>query len=512
MQVEIGKQVKTEKLEKVEKLNLSKLKKIHFVGIGGSAISAVARLLFKNNIKITGSDASKNAMTESLSELGIKIFDSQVKENLRYEDELPDLVLISPALIFLDPNNEEILYAKEKNIRVLTWQEFLGDYLDALDKFGLITCGSEGKGTTCSFLKWILKGTKYDPLTILGANLKDINEIGKKSNVYEGSSNTYILEGDEFNKNFHNYHPHIVMMVNFQYEHPEFYKNFDEYKKSFYEFFCGMKGDDKTLIFRATENMVKLVKEYDLEKTHKIIWYKNSDDDVENNVENNIEVNCDYIISNVSKNGEKGIKFMLETPKGSCMFNINAFPYYLANNSTAAIICAMELGLSLEEIWTNIQRFNGIERRFDVYKFGKNGTIITDYGHSPSSIRQVVKEAREFFPNKKLHLVFQPHLFSRTYNFFDELISELSKADKVSLVDVYPARERKEDWEDKIHSKMLVDKLNENNIDAEYIGEANKVHEALLGKVNDGETTLFMGAGDMDKSYKKLFAKLEAEN
>ena len=488
----------------MQKIEFDNLKKVHFVGVGGSAISAVARLLLKNGIKVTGSDAAKSAMTDHLSSLGIKIFDAQKKENLEFEGNFPNLVLISPALIYLDPNNEEIVYAKEKNIPVLTWQEFLGEYLSAINKTGLITCGSEGKGTTCSILAWILKGTKFDPLTILGANLKNINEDGKALNVYEGNGTTYILEGDEFNRNFHNYHPEYVMMVNFQYEHPEYYKDFEEYKKSFYDFFMGMRGDNKTLIFRATKNMVDLVKEYKLEKSHKIIWYRNENDE--------FLVPCDYTISNVGKYSNKGIQFELETPKGRCIFNINGYPLYLANNATAAIICAMELGISLEEIWTNIQRFSGIQRRFDKFTFGNDGVIITDYGHSPSSIKQVVKEVRTFFPDKKLHLVFQPHLFSRTYNFLDDFILELSKADKVSLVDVYPAREKKEDWEDKINSKMLVDKLNKHGANASYIGVSSAVHEALKDKVLDGEVTLFMGAGDMDKSYVKLFDALNAKN
>ena len=203
---------------------------------------------------------------------------------------------------------------------------------------------------------------------------------------------------------------------------------------------------------------------------------------------------------------------MLETPNGSCAFILNALPLYLANNGTAAIICALELGLSLEEVWKNVQRFSGLERRFDMFTFGKDGIIFTDYGHSPSSIRQVVKEVRGLFPEKKIHLVFQPHLFSRTYNFLDEFLVEYSKVDKISLVDIYPAREKKEDWEDKVSSKMLEEKLKALGLDANYIGASKDVAESLDGKVLDGEVTLFMGAGDMDKSYVKLLKKLGAKN
>lgn len=480
------------------------LKKVHVVGIGGSAVSAVAEILLKNGVRVTGSDMAQSATTRYLSSIGIKIFDNQCKENLMFDGSLPDLVLISPALLFLDPNNTEIVEAKKNNILVITWQEFLGDYLNSINKKGLLVSGSEGKGTTCGILTWILKGTEFDPLAILGAKLKNINEVGENSNIYRGNGSTYILEADEFNKNFHNYHPEIGMMVNFQYEHPEFYKNWNEYKKSFFDFFKNMVGT-KTLIFRATQNMIDFVDEYELTKTHKVIWYKNIDDDVKKE--------CDYLISKVkATNNQKGVSFMLETPKGSCSFVINALPLYLANNGTAAIICALELGLSLEEVWTNIQRFTGLERRFDMFTFGKDGVIFTDYGHSPSSIRQVVKEIRNLFPNKKIHLVFQPHLFSRTYNFLDEFLVEYSKVDKVSLVDIYPAREKKEDWEDKISSKMLEEKLRKAGIDATYIGESKDVDKSLDGKVIDGEVTLFMGAGDMDKSYVKLLEKIGAKN
>lgn len=484
--------------------DIKDIKKVYFVGIGGSAISAVAKMLHLNGIEVLGSDMQKSGMSQELEDMGIRVFYSQVKENIANEKVLPDLIITTPAVKHLNKNNEEILFAEEKNIEVRLWQEFLGSYLFTTDKIGLMTSGSEGKGTTCGILAWLLKDTSYDPFMILGANLKDINGDKKATNIYLGKGNSFIIEADEFDRNFHNYHPDIVMMVNFSYEHPEVYKDFNEYKESFFKFYEGMKGA-KTLIFRATKNMVEFVKEYGLQKTHHIIWYRNENDE--------FTVECDYVVKDVKLKKEKnGITFMLDTPQGIFGFELNSLPFYLANNAAASIICALELGLDPQTVWEKIRQYKGFERRFEVFKFKDKGTIITDYGHSPTSIRQIIKEVRNIFPDKKLHLIFQPHLFSRTYNFLDEFVEELKKADKVSLVDIYPAREKKEEWDDRVSSRMLNEKLLSQNVKSEYIGDSQNVHEALNGKILEDEVSVFMGAGDMDKSYKKLISNLGGVN
>ncbi len=478
-------------------MDIARIKKIHIIGIGGCAASAIAEFLNDKKITVTGSELKKREGLEYLEKKGIKIFYNHDSRNLHVNNEPPDAVLYSPAIVSLNPDNPELVEARRLGIMTSSWEEFIGVYLDATGSTGITVSGSEGKGTTAGILTTILKGTEFDPLAILGAKIKNINGCDD-SNIYAGKAFTYILEGDEYNRNFLSYHPSINITVNFQYEHPETYRNFAEYKKAFNDFFCGMKGR-KTLILRSSENAAGFVKEYRLDKSHKIIWFGDRGS------------GCDYCITERSA-GTGGIRFRLKSVLGEFDFNIPSLPGYLVYNAAGAGIAAIEIGLDIGVIQKNIAKFKGMVRRFDVFKTKNNGVIITDYGHSPESIRTIVGEIRNIFKNKKIHLIFQPHLFSRTFNFFNEFIVELGKADRISLVDIYPARERHEDWDDKINSMMLYDKLRLEGKNVYYAGKSMEIAEALKGKISEDEVTCFIGAGDMDQYYPAILKFFEAKS
>ena len=482
-------------------MNFKKIKSIHIIGIAGCASSAIAELLINNAVMVTGSEIKQRDGLTYLEKKGIKIFYSHNKKNLYLNKSLPDIVLYSPAVIALDPNNPELIEAKKLNIPLMSWQNFIGDYLNSKGKLGITVCGSEGKGTTAGILTTILKDTEWDPLSILGAKIKKIN-TGNDSNIYYGTGNAYILEGDEYNRNFHNYHPAISIMVNFQYEHPETYKNFDEYRESFYVFFNGMKGE-KILILRAAKNIIDFVNEYNLQKNHPITWYGN-----ENEIQN---IKTNYTIKNHTISA-KGNIFTLKSNEEEINFNLPILPGYMIYNAAGAIIASLKLGLSIKQIKKNILRFKGMVRRFDIYKTKKNGIIITDYGHSPQAINHIIKEIRSIFIHKKIHLIFQPHLFSRTYNFFNEFINALKKADKLSLIDIYPARENPLDWKEKISSYMLYEKLKNDGMNVFYAGKSHEIKNNLLDKIDEKEITCFLGAGDMDLYYTAILGSLEARS
>ena len=483
-------------------MELNKIKKVHIIGIGGCASSAVAELLCKNGITVTGSEMKPRDGLKYLEKQGIKIIYFHDKENLKLNNKKPDFVLYSPAVSALNPDNPELLEAKKEKIHLLSWEEFIGDYLNASNKIGITVCGSEGKGTTAGILTQILKNTEYDPLAILGAKIKKIN--GKiDSNIHFGNGDTYILEADEYNRNFLSYHPSIAIMINFKYEHPETYKDFNEYQEAFYNFFKGM-NEKKILILKASKEIVDFVYKYKLDKSHSIIWFGKESDHYK-------DIKLDYKIINHNIS-EKGNSFILESKKEKYEFFLSALPGYMALNATGAIIASLKLGLSLKQIQKNILRFKGMVRRFDIYKTKNNGVIITDYGHSPGAINHILQEIKKIFNDKKIHLIFQPHLFSRTYNFFKEFINELKCADKVSLIDIYPAREDPEFWKTKVSSYMIYEKLKESNKDVYYGGKSSEIYKNLLKRIDEKDVTCFIGAGDMDLYYHEILDHLHVKN
>ena len=317
-----------------------------------------------------------------------------------------------------------------------------------------------------------------------------------------GYGKSYILEGDEYNKNFHSYHPSINIMVNFQYEHPETYKNFDEYQSSFYHFFNGM-NNPKKLILNATKNIVNFVDKFKINDTHKIVWYGKKENLKELKAGNDF-----YEVDKVDVS-QNGIAFTLTHNNKDFNFKVNSLPQYLVYNATGAIIAAFELGLAYETIRDNLLNFKGMVRRFDVYKTKGCGAFITDYGHSPEAINHIISEVKTIFKDKKLHTVFQPHLYSRTYNFLNEFGDALTNSDRVTLVDIYPAREKESDWKDKISIQDLFNKIKEKKDEVFLAGKSSEIYETLTPKIDEREVTLFIGAGDIDLYYPKIFEKFE---
>ena len=487
-----------------------KIHHLHIVGIGGCASSAVAQYLVSNGINVTGSERSYRDLTY-LSDKGIRIYFGHYKDNIYLDGKAADYVLYSPAVVKFDPDNVELAEARRRGIPAMSWENFIGEYLNTLGKIGITISGSEGKGTTGGILTKILQGTEFDPLSILGANMKNTDK--PDSNIYVGEGKSYILEGDEFNRNFYGYHPSINVTVNFKYEHPETYKDFDEYKAAFAHFFGGMNGDNhqKTLILRATSDMLDVVKKYKLGETHKIIWFGLPTDDAIDTVTGEKYIISDHILR--TDGNEFILRRHLDGELADIVsefkFKLDFLPGYIVLNAVGAIIAAFELGLDYETIQRNINRFTGMVRRFDVTKTTGKGVIITDYGHSPESISHIMKELKTIYKGMKLHFVFQPHLFSRTFAFADGFAESLAPADKISLIDIYPAREHIEDWADKISSSMLADKIRPLNPNVEYIGAARDIYTNLHNKLNADEVTCFIGAGDMDAYYGKLIDELK---
>ena len=380
--------------------------------------------------------------------------------------------------------------------------------MKSIGSVGILASGSEGKGTTCGILSSILIGTDLDPLSIFGAKLKD-KRLNNPTNLYVGNGKSYILEGDEYNRNFQNYHPDVNITINFQYEHPETYNNFDDYREAFYKYFLGMTGR-KLLIFRATDSLIQFTKDYNLRyynlnSSHKIIFFGN--EKMLEKVDENYEK---YLIkdTNTTLNGNRWKIIGKDLDEE---FFLPSLPAYLIQNGTGAIIASMKLGIPIKTIKDNLRNFSGMVRRFSLYKTKNNGIIITDYGHSPESLNHIIGEIAILFPNKKLHIIFQPHLFSRTYNFFDEFIEALSKADKTTLIEVYPARENKEDWIEKVSSYKIYEKLKILGKISYYGGEAKDIIN-IYDNIDENDINCFIGAGDMDFYYEELFAKFGARD
>ena len=233
-------------------------------------------------------------------------------------------------------------------------------------------------------------------------------------------------------------------------------------------------------------------------------------DEIELLKKSNVDMTKVWTITN-HKLTPEGNYFTLEAEKEQALpLFVPALPGYLALNATGAVLAALELGMTHADVTEGLKRFTGMKRRFDVC--GKKPVFITDYGHSPESIRHIIGEIRTVFPQRKLHMIFQPHLFSRTFNFLEDFASALAAADKISLIDIYPAREKKEEWENRVSSELLTERTVKYNPNTEYCGSPTAIAENLKDKINIDDVVCLMGAGDMDRYYGELIGYFNKES
>ncbi len=429
------------------------MKKVHFMGIGGSGISAIAAIAQAQGYQVTGCD--KNPHNEFTTHLQPEqLLTGHSADHLSHLRG-GDILAISPAIPSLDPNNPELIKAKEMGIEVLTWQQFMGKYLEE-DKFVIAVCGTHGKSTTTAMIGLILEEAGLDPTVELGAIVPHW-----KANYRIGQSKYFVSEADEFNNNFLVTTPDIAVVTNVEMDHPEFFKDLEDYKASFDEFLSKTKG---SIVANMSDLNVGDVIKYVIKQTGKyVVDYSKSD------------FNLDLKIPG--------------------KFNLL--------NAQAAFQVGLALGIDPAVIRKALNNFTGIERRFELIGEYKGGQIYSDFAHHPTELKVNLEAAREKFKNQKIWVIFQPHMFSRTHALFQDFVQVLTDApvDGIAIMDIYPSREVDTGL---VTSEQLVKAINKPTVEYSTIA---KMHDFLKSSPADSlkdNVLIFMGAGDTDKWAKQL--------
>lgn len=342
------------------------------MGVAGSGISAVAAIAAYAGFKISGCDLNLDSEYLSGLKSGLQFQCWEGHDPGHLQDV--DLLIITPAVTSLDPKNKELLEAKKKKIPILTWQEFMGWYLQQ-DKFVIAVAGTHGKSTTTAMIGLILEKAGLDPTVEVGAI---VPEWGR--NFRLGGDRYFVCEADEFNDNFLNYHPDIVVITNVEMDHPEYFANLAAVKKSFAKFVGNLKPGG-------------------------------------------------FLVDQ----GKLPADTKLRVPGG---FN--------RQNAALAWKVAARLGVDDKIICQTLEEFTGLGRRFEFKGEALGARIYDDYAHHPTAIKVTLEAARQKFPHQKIWLVFQPHMFSRTKYLFDDFVKVLQEApvDKIIILDIFPAREK----------------------------------------------------------------------
>lgn len=444
--------------------------KVHFLGIGGSGASAAAAIAQSQGFEVTGCDKIPN-----------NEFTTQFKPAQLTEGHDPshlegiDILAITPALTSLDPDNPELKAAKEKNlpagrhgIEVLTWQQFTGKYL-MKNKFVIAITGTHGKSTTTAMIAKVLEDLGEDPTVILGAIVPSWKanyripkgRTGEEANVDEDYvlKNYFVIEADEYNDNFLSYTPDIAVVTNIEMDHPEFFKDFEDYKDSFFEF---------------------------LLKVQRVI------------VANLQDPSVSEVLKDVMK--ESSVT-SFDYTKSEYNLNLKVPGEYNNLNACAAYCVGLLLNLEPSRVKESLENYEGIGRRFEHLGKFKDAEVYSDFGHHPTEVKTTIEAARQKFPNKHLRLIYEPHMFTRTKALFEDFVKVFKElpADEISIMDIYPSREVDTGI---ITSQELVEAIGKESV--KYAGTSEEFKKELEQFAKEGDILFFMGAGDIDKFARSL--------
>ena len=439
------------------------INKIYFIGIGGISMSSLADIARIKGYHVTGYDRDSTAVIDRLIGNGIKVNKTHNPENL----EGFDLVVYSAAI---GDDNPELLRAKELNIPCIKRSNFLGTImLDYKNRIGI--AGMHGKSTVTSIISNIYLKAELDPTIVNGSEMTEINGAYKLGNY-----DNFIFEACEYTDSFLDFYPTTAVILNVEMDHPDYFKDMNHIYDSFLKF---INIADKAVVNADDDNIKHIIKNY----AKPVITFGINND-------------VDYKAVNITY--EHGFaKFDVIYNGGVlCSINLSIPGTHNIYNALAGIAAARQNGVEITGIVKGVELYKGAKRRFE-FKHKYNGAFIyEDYAHHPSAIKPNLSSVKEM-DFKKVWCVYQPHMYSRTAELYDDFITAfdaLDESDTLILVDIYAARE---DNTYGVTSEQLVNSIGKPN--AIYIDSFAKTAEYLKKNISDGDIVLLMGAGDVNK-------------
>jgi len=445
-------------------MNRKRIQRLHFVGIGGAGMSGIAEVLHENGFIVTGSDTGDGEPIQYLKKLGIHIDPIHEAKNV----ENADLVVYSSAV---HQDNPELVEAKTRRIPIIRRAEMLGELMRL--KYTLAIAGTHGKTTTTSLVGAIWEKAGLDPTVIVGGIVK-----GKGSGAKVGRGSYLIAESDEFDRSFLSMMPSSAIITNIDEDHLDTYKNLEEIKNAFVEFANKVPFYGQAIVCLDDPNVQSILSRL----TKPIITYGFSRQAMYR-IEN-IKPDEGYFTFDVYKNNEFLSSFKIKIPGRHNILN-----------ATASIALAVEEQVPLNFISEAISSFEGVHRRFEYMGEYKGALVYNDYAHHPTEVAATLQGFREAFPDRRLIVVFQPHLFSRTRDHHDSFGTAFGNCDVLFGCDIYPAREKPIEG---VTGELVVQSaLNRGHRDARYIGVKENALSALKRELTDKDIVAFMGAGNV---------------
>lgn len=433
----------------MKKINLPNIKNVYFIGIGGISMSGLAHILHDSGYNVSGSDRQKNQQTQDLVQIGININNSQISDNITKD---LDLIIYTAAI---RSDNPEYIKAKELGITMYSRAKLLGHIISHYQK-SICIAGTHGKTTTTSMMSHLLISLGLKPTISVGAYFDAIG-----GNFLLGESDYFVVESCEYNDSFLEFKPHIGVILNLEFDHPDHFENLEQMEQSFKEFADNVTG--YLIINNKIANYQKIISD----TKAKIITF-----------------------------GEDSADFCYQFINDHA-FNFNNKEYHISvlgkhnmENATAALAVANTLDIDTDpDIFTT---YNNPKRRLEYKGTTKNDTLIfDDYGHHPTEILATLSAIKNRYPDKKIHCLFQPHTFSRTMGLLDDFAVAFADSHITYLLDIFGARETSGN----IHTKDLQKLIK--NTETQYFETFEKAEKFLEKSLSKDDLLITMGATEV---------------
>ena len=453
-------------------LGFLKQTKLHFIGIGGIGMSGIAEVLLGYGYKVSGSDINETPVTQNLIHKGAKVFYKHEADNVSDVD----LVIYSSAI---NNENPEVVRARELGIPLIKRAEMLAELMRL--KYGIAIAGSHGKTTTTSLVASIFQASNRDATHIIGGIVHHLGGNAKK-----GDSEYLIAEADESDGSFLYLNPIMAALTNVDNDHLDHYGSVDKIKEAFSEFVNKVPFYGRVALNANDPASIELKSEI----KRSIVWYGHG--------ETGFPV--DYHAQNIELSAS-GSTFDLYY-KGQFAVKVQSHLIGLHNisNTLAAIALSREIGLEWETILEGLKAFRGVGRRLEKIWENNQFIIFDDYGHHPTEVAATIS-ALKMVDQRPLTVVFEPHRYTRTQNFWNEFHECFKGVEEVFISPIYPASEKPIEG---ITSEALVESMKKQGYHAHYLTSLDEMKNLINERKDQGRIFLSLGAGAISKKTREI--------
>jgi UDP-N-acetylmuramate--alanine ligase len=445
----------------------------HFIGIGGIGMSGIAEILLNQKMKVSGSDLRRSPITDRLAQLGAIIYEGHEAGHVGGATVVVTSSAVSAA-------NPEVLEAHARKIPVIQRAEMLAELMRL--KYGIAIAGMHGKTTTTSMVASVLGAGGLDPTVVVGGR---VDAMG--SNARLGGSQYLVAEADESDRSFLKLSPILAVVTNLDREHMDCYSDMDDVERAFLDFM------DRVPFYGAVTACIdNLQLAAIVPRAHRRVFTYGTSRD------------ADYRLEPLPADGGAFSRFQVTTATSLLgPFELHVPGRHNVLNATAAVAIAHQLEIDPVKIAEGIRHFRGVDRRFQLRGQARGVTVVDDYGHHPTEIRATLAAAREC-GYRHIHVVFQPHRYTRTHDLLEQFGGAFMDADTVTVLPIYAASETPIPG---VTAELLANKIEGPQV--EFAPDFTAALEAVTAKAEEGDLILTLGAGSVSQLAPQIVAALE---